>query len=593
MSYEYSATTGRMEIPNPYRFDNLALFFSGGCAALTGLWLVISERQALTGADPSASVKGLVIGLLLLAAGLIAIGRGLTQLRYFFGRGRPKDLTDSWPSGEGTRAIAETLRQGALNYKEPHGAMSGLVHKLLSSLIFAPQRVRYAAESQFANLLLTAAFFIGLAATYFFYPMPAIRAWTAVVFALLAYITVLGPFLRRNPSYARARSGVWLIVLIIVVPVLLPPLLSRLAGSLPDPTPFNPGQTLLIAFAIMLVAQALFFLALLRQLRPPPAINMACEQRTPSLNANPAKVFEELERLQQSRWVDGIPNRRYFIGRPPDAITQMSGSFRADLLEESQPLPAGDAQPPSIGEMLQLPATRWIALLTLLGAATYCAAVVVAALCGRMAIGSQQWPAAALLAVVLALTGHYCRLSARELWSRVDFTSLLLWVEISGSYETADMQVGNQLSTGMMSAKRVINVESMTLRVWAAEIDTVIFGKDDVRDWIGMRGRPDVTRLIADHLEAFAARAPSIVAPTSSTDLERINALAQIQRHLAAGAAPSALPLAVAPAVVASDAAAGAATATAGAPGRCPNGACGRPVPADAVFCSACGTRLR
>jgi hypothetical protein len=197
---------------------------------------------------------------------------------------------------------------------------------------------------------------------------------------------------------------------------------------------------------------------------------------------------------------------------------------------------------------------------------------------------TQDSLATAFLAILLFFTARYCVSSANLLWGRVDFQSLLLWVEIEGSFEEAQINIGNQLTAAMSSTKKIINIESMTLRVWAAELDTVIFYKDGARDLIGMRGRPDMAGQYADHLEKFAGNIAAVVAPGAIVDAERLGRIAQVQRDM--GQIPGAQQHAAtlissAPRVTAPPAAR-----------RCANPACGRPLAADAVFCSACGTRV-
>jgi hypothetical protein len=119
----------------------------------------------------------------------------------------------------------------------------------------------------------------------------------------------------------------------------------------------------------------------------------------------------------------------------------------------------------------------------------------------------------------------------------------------------------------------------MTLRVWAAELDTVIFYKDGTRDLVGMRGRPDVAKTYADHLQSFGSNIASVVAPAASPDAQRLDRIAQLQRDLgqSAGAANHAATLL--------------GRGNLAQPKQCSNPACGRLLPADAVFCSNCGTR--
>jgi hypothetical protein len=129
----------------------------------------------------------------------------------------------------------------------------------------------------------------------------------------------------------------------------------------------------------------------------------------------------------------------------------------------------------------------------------------------------------------------------------------------------------------------VINVESMTLRVWAAELSTVILQKNGLRDLIGMRGRPDIAKFYADHLTGFASQLTTVVAPTSGADQARLAAIADVQRVMG-GNGTAALP--------------GAQPVAANlAPQAAPRGrrfcsACGSEAAPSAAFCGACGAKL-
>ena len=592
MSYEYSAASARFEIENPYKIENLALLVCGATTILAGLCLLILFREAMGSAD-FRGLRAILVGLLLIGGGIAALGRAAMQLRYFFGRGRPHDLTnleadDGHLPGPRAAWLKENLRQNALAYREPQGPISGLVHQIFKTLIFAPRLIRAAAEAQCFNALLTLAILLGLLATLAF--KPAVQSWLAVVYLVALAPKLLRPFGRGETTYSKARVGIAFIIFIVAVPILGPPLLGRFVDTLPNIEGFHLPRTLGICLVMLLAAQSLFFLALMRQLRERPAINMACVQRSLSMNNNPAKLFEEMERTLQSRWTETIPNRRYALLKVPDVLNGQSGSFAGEVLEETQPLPTSAGPATTVMERLRDPASLPVTALTGLSAIAYLCATLSLIMFSLSPIGAQQSWSTALLAVTFFFTAFYCLNSAHLLWGRVDFQSVLVWVEINGSFEEARINIGNQLTTAMSSSKKIINVESMTLRVWAAELDTVILQKDGARDLIGMRGRQDVADFYANHLERFAMSLASVIAPVSSTDQDRIGAIARVQQAMGTTAQPAAPLLA----------AAGAGSAAPHVeprlpPGRqrCRNERCGAELSVEAMFCSNCGTQMR
>ncbi|WP_432378440.1 zinc ribbon domain-containing protein [Duganella sp. P38] len=184
---------------------------------------------------------------------------------------------------------------------------------------------------------------------------------------------------------------------------------------------------------------------------------------------------------------------------------------------------------------------------------------------------------AAAFAISQFAVGVFCLNAANQLWGRFDFVSELVWVDIGGSYESAQMHVGNQVTSQVQSSKNVINIESMTMRVWVSEIDTVIFGKDAERQLVGMRGLPAMADELAKTLKGFGETRASIVAPSSQQDLERARNMALIGKVVAGQAAPEAVEL-----LGAKPAAAAMATLP-----TCKQ--CGAGMEADSRFCGDCG----
>jgi hypothetical protein len=137
--------------------------------------------------------------------------------------------------------------------------------------------------------------------------------------------------------------------------------------------------------------------------------------------------------------------------------------------------------------------------------------------------------------------GMFAQQSSHELWGRFDFVSKLIWVEITGSYESAQVNIGNQFTGNVQTAKSVINIEAMTMRVWVSEIETVIFGKDASRQLIRMRGLPDKAHEISAGLKQFGESRSMIVAPTSAIDLARAQRLGDINQLVGGNAPPQSL----------------------------------------------------
>ncbi len=190
-------------------------------------------------------------------------------------------------------------------------------------------------------------------------------------------------------------------------------------------------------------------------------------------------------------------------------------------------------------------------------------------------------------AVCLAIAA-FCFQSAAAIWGRFDFQSELVWVELQGTWQSSRIGTGNQLNSRLQTENDVVRVEAMTLRVWRARVESVVFGKDGQRQVTAMYATSQEASRMADDLEAFAARQSVFVAPRAAEDRHRIDAL-QATEALLGGRAPAR-----------ADALAGTqdapriagAGAGAGAPAARFCTACGTKASPQAKFCSACGTAL-
>ena len=93
------------------------------------------------------------------------------------------------------------------------------------------------------------------------------------------------------------------------------------------------------------------------------------------MNAPPATLMDELDRLMQAAWTERIPNRRYARIDPVTTAATPTGSFAGELFEESQPLPITGTKAPTLASALAEPRHRALLLLDL-----YATALVIAAI---------------------------------------------------------------------------------------------------------------------------------------------------------------------------------------------------------------------
>jgi hypothetical protein len=194
---------------------------------------------------------------------------------------------------------------------------------------------------------------------------------------------------------------------------------------------------------------------------------------------------------------------------------------------------------------------------------------------------------------IFLVVAAFCFRSSSRLWGRFDFESVLTWVEMEGTYQTASIGTGNTFTGKVQSSNQIVRTESMTLRVWRARIESVVFGKDSARQVTAMFSTDAEAQALADHLIQFGQSRASLVAPGSTEDLNRIHALANAERALQGSiASPAQDRLAgdVAAALGQRDGDLTGAQVPQAKARFCP--ACGHRNPAHARFCMDCGAKI-
>lgn len=587
MSYEYSAESRRLDLPNPFRIENVFRIVTAAIEIIAGVGLLVVSRRQIFAAHHGDGSVPLLLGLLVLATGIAYMGRTFSQLRFFFGRGKPASLApDVPPDSEGKSPQAdqlkELLRQNALTYPEPKGALNGLLYGWIKELILAPVPIQRAAQRHFQTALVVLVTLLSWLVAWVGFSDSRSVAWMDLFYFLFGGFVLLRPMADRG-AFARAEIGSRGLILLIIAAIFGPVLLPLVSGKLPDLSMLSlNGQTALM-LVLALAAEVMFFRALLNQMTQPASTNMACEQMALSMNAHPKQLVDELERELQSNWVEKIPNRRYTRVLPK--VGNGTGSFFSELVEETQPMPSGSDRPDRVAASLHARQFSWLTLLDMAGTLL----VMLGMLC--YLIFALRFDPARItdvlawlsLGLVLHVIGHFCQRAAHVLWGRFEFTSQVLWVEIQGNYQAAKMEFGNQFADRIRSERQVINIETMTLRVWAAELASVSFGKDLPRYLTGLAGRPDLAREYVQRLREFAGAQSVIVAPTAQADLQKAGALAMMNQASGGGTGRVAEAYLQAAGEAQRSAAAAAVT-------HCPQ--CGAPQEADGSFCADCGTRL-
>jgi hypothetical protein len=585
LAYDYSSDNQRLELPNPFRVENLFLF---ACAAITlagGLTGLMWARTAIQSETTRLGIAPLLVGIALLAASLAFAVVAARRLRFFFGRGRPRSLAPEVAIGAtGNSARADhykaMLRQGGLEYPEPQGALNGVLYHAAPRLITAPVVVQELAQRHFFNALSFLVTLLSFVFAWGLFGTDATRPLISLVYFLFGAVVLLRPLV----SGSKARLGTGSLIALVVAAIVGPVAASLLGTALPSVHYSVSGQALFLLLCALL-AVVLILCALHAQLDVSPQTQRSCEQRTLSMNGPPASLITELDRTLQDEWVEKIPNRRYTRVEPVTEGAAGSGRFSGELLEETQPMPMSGTAAMTVESALTAQRHSWLVLLDLYATlltivGTACALVYVHGFDPTRVLhdGWGRTATVGYAAVCLAIAA-FCFQSAGAIWGRFNFESVLVWIELQGTWQSSRIGTGNQLSSRLQTENDVVRVEAMTLRVWRTRVESVVFGKDGARQVTAMYATSQEASRLASDLEAFAGRQSVFVAPRAAEDRHRIDALQATEALLGGVGAAPAQALAGAP-----DAPRVTGT-TASPPANAPASA-ERP-----RFCTACGTR--
>jgi hypothetical protein len=589
MSYEYNADSRQLDFPNPFYTENWFLIAASVVLLGGGTGLLLLSRGAIASGHGLHGALPLLLGIGLLVAGLNQGRRVLMQLRFFFGRSRPAGLAPELAAetvgrSEASEELKETLRQNALSYPEPLGPLNGLLYAWIRDLIFAPRPVQFIAQRQFQTAIAILVTLLSFLVAWLGFGDAKAADWMGLFYFGFSVLLLLRPL--ESGVAARANMGMRGLIGLVLAAIFVPVLLPFITPGLPslDWLSLN-AQTLFLLLAALL-GVGLYFVALMHQMTGMPPTNMAREQTSLSMNCHPKQLVDELDRTLQDAWVERIPNRRYAKVMPQ--VGNGAGMFSGELVEETQPMPSADQHRVEPGVAFNLPRYRFIVWLDVVGLALIALGVL-----WLLVFGSKFRPEAvdahlfSLLTLGLAMlvVGHYCLRAGHVLWGRFDFVSRLVWVEMQGNYQSAQMNFGNSFTDRVKTEKQLINIETMTLRVWAADLDSVIFGKNGQRFIIGLRGVPDYARHLAAHLVDFAQEQSVIVAPTSRADMQKSTILGAINT-LGGPVHAAALPQAMMQAIQ------GATTPPAAVAATAQCAACQAQVTASDRFCGECGQAL-
>ena len=529
MALEYSSAPGneRFSPPNPVRLQNKLLIAAGAVFLILGIVLMFVVRGSAAQGNADA-FGGILVSVGMIAVGVGALAWAFSHLRFWFGRERPNSLDGA--------TIKELMRQRALEFREPSGPLNGLLYSWIHDLIYSPAPIQHLAQRQFQNGLTMAVLLVSLLlALMAGRPVVGDGAWAGVSQWMgLVYLGFALKLLFSGTGMAHTQSGTAAIgrnalVLLIAFAIIGPVLLSFAGAFLPQ-LPWSPYPHVFVLLGAALLVYGLFFLAVLKQANTPPQTEVSNEQEAWSFNCQPSLIMGEYDRHMQTNWTSQVPNRRYLRVDPTVDVTRASGNFKGEAMEETQPVPMLKNEL-TFAEAWADARLKMLLVLDAMGLAFLVLSALFLFWFG-MQIGQPDSGIGSLLegGIFLSL-GYFAFHASHALWKRFDFDSRVVWLEMDGSYVSANMEHGNVMHDTIKTRSNVIQIQSMTFRVWVARLSSVTFGVNAPRHIVGLYGEPSYAASLAAHLRQFAQNQAMILAPTSQADIERHSALARLNQQ--------------------------------------------------------------
>jgi hypothetical protein len=548
LSYEYSSSSQNFTFPNPLREHNMFVGAAAAVSGLTGFLLLFQARAALRSGAHIQALAASAVAFALIMVGGYLLFQLFSQLRFFFGRGRPQGLAPQLaPDQTGTSTAAEavikeSLRQQALEYPEPGDPLSSLLYSLVPDLIYAPRPVRAFAERQFQAGILTVALLAGLLVSAILGGGEGgrVSGWVAIILFVISAPSLLNPKSGANTDLGISVLSVPKMAALIAFSVLGPVAIALVGNALPNP-PFGIGATtLLLLLALAGVLYGLFFTAVVRHRMAAPSTTVSMIQDTWNISVNPAMLSAEFMRAMQDGWWEKIPNRRYCRIDPLVNLADRTGEFHGSIVEETQPVPfvidgaridgQGSDQPFASGNPMIITLINGYALLLTVVASVASFLLVGALTGGGTGVGSLA--ACTLFVWALAKAAFTV---ARFLRLRFDFRSHVIWMEMNGTYAAAEVAQGNRYTSNLHSSSQVVQIEGMTFRLWVAEVHSAAFGKDGARYILAMLGKPAMAAALAKRLKDFITSQATLVSIGSSGDQDRAQRSAMMNAQLNLG----------------------------------------------------------
>ena len=501
MVYRWNVEGTSLEFPTPYTVENRFLKLRG--CALIALALLLSLIIAFAGntsaplpvvmqeelAEPASAWPHVLVALLMATLGLLNLWQARRQNTLKIVPGQPASLMSEVPheatgASPGAPWLMQALTRGVATAAVPASPYARLLRRLGNDLATAPSTLHACMRVRLAHLLLLASVallwgVVAVVCTLLAKPV-ALALVSGVVLLLLASVAARHLLQPLQPALAP-----WAVAALVLVGCAVAAPLAWFAADLPGAGTWP--RLALPAAAVALLGLSMLFelmalLAARRHIIAPRPARLVPEALTVSFDADPAALFNEIDRELHRRWAEGIPNRRYSRQPPVIDAGADEGPVAACVLEESQPLTSADtgASRSPVAPSVQ---TRWVWLLDALGLAVTVAGGLLLAWAARAQLQDSTAPWLPFsVGLVCVLVGGYALHIGHLLWSRVEVDSVITWLDFKGTFVRASGAISASAATASVGAApprtqggMPLGIEELTVKAWVVLARSVFY----------------------------------------------------------------------------------------------------------------------
>ena len=544
MSFEYGSET--LGIKNPFRVEGLLFSIRGLIVAAMGAYLLFTVKGVVHGGSTVQAWGHMIVGLVLLAGGLTALGRGgFKTFRFFVGRSVPASLCKNLAQSEShmhedriaykSKDIEQMLMgRKNLTFLEPEGWIGRLTYTVFPNLLFMPYPIRNITQRVIAGAIYTLFFFLlyGLAMFSGATGLLSISGTpVADWFAAALTVAMLVFWLKKSAPLSKTTvadtvepaNARWL-AFMIAAAILAPFAMGWLHGIYPlPPLPFSPFHWMVFT-GLMVVLTAVFVvgLAVFRMQGARPLTNVSEYRDHWQENLHPMDIFRAFNMIMADFRYKEIPNRVYREFDPKLMIqgSEDKGDFRGDIIQETQPIHMQGQKNSKQFEILRLSCAIAAQILFVLSAVWLFRAP------GRLdAVHLDRLANVFLPPLIFCIFAVLLQKAAHLYWAEMHFKSFLVHFFAEGTYTESKLSTGMSIYDSNRSENPVVR-SSLSPWILASEIVTCCFastGRDNLeshRYVMEMHKSDETLDLALAKLRQFIDERQIIAGVKSEKDLE-------------------------------------------------------------------------